>query len=84
MLWCALHYHGPQAAHHDIPSRTHPSSSLPEHKVDFACTTIVHFVLRNVTWLHFECFVSLPWQIRHSGSLVELPFKVMFPPHTSL
>jgi hypothetical protein len=43
MLRCALHHHGPQVAHHDIPSRRHPSSSLLGHKVDFVYTTIIHF-----------------------------------------
>jgi len=82
MLWCALHHHGPQVAHHDIPSKAHPSSSLLEHRADFVCTTIVHFAIGSVTWLHFECFTSLPWQICLGGSLIELPFEVPFLPHT--
>jgi hypothetical protein len=81
MLWCVLHHHGPQAAHHDISSR---AFSVLEHRVNFACTTIVHFVLGNVTWFHFECFTSLPWQICHDSSLVEFPFEVLFSPHTPL
>jgi hypothetical protein len=82
MLWCALHHRGPQAAHHDIPSRAHPSSSFLGHRINFSCTTIVHFILGSVTWFHFECFASLPWQIGHDSLLVEPPFKVMSPPHT--
>jgi len=70
----------PQAAHHDIPSRAHPSSSPLEHRANFAYTTIVHFAIGSVTWFHFECFASLPWQIRHDGLLIELPFEVLFLP----
>jgi hypothetical protein len=84
ILWCALHHHGPQVTHHDILSRWHPSSSFPAHRVNSACITIVHFVNGSVTWLHFECFASFPWQIHHGGLLVELPFEVMFHPYTPL
>ncbi len=84
MLWCVLHHHGPQATHHNIPSKWCPSSSFLAHRVSFSCTTIVHFANGSVTWLHFECFVSLPWQIHLSGSLVKLPFEVLFLPHTPL
>ncbi len=64
MLWCALHHHGPQGVHHDIPSKVCPSTSLPAHKVDFACTTIIHFANGSGTWLHFGCFAS-PLQQKH-------------------
>jgi hypothetical protein len=84
MLWCTLHHHGPQAAHHDIPSKWHPSSSPLGHRINFVYTTITHFANGSVTWLHFECFTSLPWQIHHGGLLVELPFEVLFLPHTPL
>jgi hypothetical protein len=72
MLWCALHHHGPQAVHHDIPSRWCPSSSLSAHKVDFVCTLIIHSANGSGTWLHFGCFASPLWQMHPSGLLVEL------------
>ncbi len=69
MLWCAWRHHGPQAIHHDIPSKVCPSFSLLAHKVDFACTTIIHFANGSGTWLHFGCFALPPWQ-KHLGGLL--------------
>jgi hypothetical protein len=71
-------------AHHDIPSKAHPSSSLLEHRADFAYTIIVHFVVGNMAWLHFECFASLSWQISHDGLLIKLLFEVPFFSRTTL
>ncbi len=83
MLWCTLHHHGSQVAHHDIPSRSHHSSSLLEHRADSAYTTIVHFANGSVTWFHFECFTSFLWQIHHDSSLVGLVFAIS-PTYTTL
>jgi hypothetical protein len=84
MLWCVLHHHGPQGAHHDIPSKAHPLASLLKLKANFAYTTIVHFTSGSVIWSPFELFASFLWQSHHSGSQVELPFGTLFPPHTPL
>jgi len=61
VLWCVLHHHGPQAVHHDTPSKWCPSSSLPAHRVVFVCTIIIHFANGSGTWLHFECFTLPLW-----------------------
>ncbi len=74
MWWCALHHRGLQGAHHDIPSKAHPLTSLLEHRADFAYTTIVHFVSGSGTWSPFECLASFPWQTHHSSSQIKLPF----------
>ncbi len=50
MWWCTLHHHGSQGAHHDIPSKAHPLTSLLEHRANFAYTTIVHFTNGSGTW----------------------------------
>jgi len=82
MLWCTLPHHGLQAVHHDIPSKVCPLSSLPAHRVDFVCTTIIHFVNGSGTWLHFGCFASPLWQRHFGGLLVELLFEVPSLSHT--
>jgi hypothetical protein len=82
MLWCVLHHRGPQAVHHDILSRWCPSSSLPAHRVNFVCTTIIHFANESGTWLHFKCFASPLWQMHPDNLLVQLPFEVSSLPHT--
>ncbi len=83
MLWCVLHHHGPQAVHHDNPSRWCPSSSLPVHRIGFVYTTIIHFANGSGTWLHFECFASYIWQMHPNSLLIELPFEVPSFPHTT-
>jgi hypothetical protein len=40
MWWCTLHHHGPEGAHHDIPSKAHPLTSLLEHRADFTYTLL--------------------------------------------
>ncbi len=84
MLWFALHHHGLQATHHDTPSRTNPSSSLPEHRANFAYTTIVHFVGGSVTWFPFECFASLPWRICHADANRTSFWSFVSPTYTTL
>jgi hypothetical protein len=68
----------------DISSKSHPLASLLEHRANFAYTTIVHFASGSVIWSPFECLTSFPWQIHRDGSQVELPFGILFPPHTPL
>jgi hypothetical protein len=84
MWWCVLHHHGPQGAHHDIPSKAHPLTFLLEHKADFVYTTIVHFASGSGTWSPSKCLASFPWQTHPGGSQVELPFGTLFPSHTPL
>jgi hypothetical protein len=78
MWWCALHHHGSQGAHHDIPSKAHPLTSLLEHRIDFAYSIIVNFANGSGTWSPFGCFASFPWQAHHGDSQVELPFGTLF------
>jgi hypothetical protein len=55
-----------------------------EHNEWRSCHNPNSITCWSVTWFLFECFASFSKQTHHGGLLVELPFEVLFPPHTPI